>query len=312
MKEHNWAAVCIQETWRLGADDFYIDGHRVLLQGPSKKINKLGHVMGGVCIILNPEMDAAHKLALNKKINLPNDHKYEGGFLGIQLHFKQRDSHGKRIKGIIKTIRCSIYHPVDSSEHKEFNGITQTLLNRLPNDTQMIFGQDINCDVGTTNDKNNPLRSTLGPHGINNRNIKGARFLQHLCSLDMKLANSSSSNQTTPHGKNSDHREGGWHAWQLYRATSAAVHLAWFTKKRGHIKMKAGRSSYVIELDKIYSPGLIVPNYFTAGTATSITVNEIPQGHRIIVPISMIKEHVDCVDVRATPIDNEEGITAGF
>jgi hypothetical protein len=96
MKEHNWAAVCIQETWRLGADDY----------------------------------------------------------------------------------------------HKEFNGITQTLLNRLPNDTQMIFGQDINCDVGTTNDKNNPLRSTLGPHGINNRNIKGARFLQHLCLLDMKLANS--------------------------------------------------------------------------------------------------------------------------
>ncbi len=92
--------------------------------------------MGGVCIILNPEMDAAHKLALNKKINLPNDHKYEGRFLGVQLHFKRRDSHGKRIKGTIKTILCSIYHPVDSNEHEEFNGITQSLLNRLPNDTR--------------------------------------------------------------------------------------------------------------------------------------------------------------------------------
>ena len=190
MKEHNWAAVCIQETWRLGEDDFYIDGHRVLMQGPSKKINELGHVMGGVCIILNPEMDAAHKLALNKKINLPNDHKYEGRFLGVQLHFKRRDSHGKRIKGTIKTILCSIYHPVDSSEHEEFNGITQTLVNRLPTDTQMIFGQDINCNVGITSDRNDPLRSTLGPHGINNRNTKGAKFLQHLCSLNMKLANS--------------------------------------------------------------------------------------------------------------------------
>ena len=61
--------------------------------------------------------------------------------------------------------------------------------------------------------------------------------------------------------------------------------------KRGHIKMKAGRSSYARQ--NIFT-WLIVPNYFTAGTAASITVNEIPQGHRIIVPISMIKEHVDC------------------
>ena len=76
--------------------------------------------------------------------------------------------------------------------------------------------------------------------------------------------------------------------------------------KRGHKKMKAGRSSYVIELDKIYSPGLIVPNYFIEVSTSSVTVNDIPQGHHIIVPISMIKEHVDCVEVRATPIDCNE------
>ena len=77
-------------------------------------------------------------------------------------------------------------------------------------------------------------------------------------------------------------------------------------KRRGHKKMKAGRSSYVIELDKIYSPGLIVPNYFIEVSTSSVTVNDIPQGHHIIVPISMIKEHVDCFEVRATPIDRNE------
>ena len=48
MQQHNWAAVCIQETWRLGDDDFYIDGHRVILKGNSTKTNKMGHIMGGV------------------------------------------------------------------------------------------------------------------------------------------------------------------------------------------------------------------------------------------------------------------------
>ena len=84
---------------------------------------------------------------------------------------------------------CSIYHPVDSNEHDEFNGIPQTILNRATNDTHFIFGQNINCNVGTS-DQNNQFRGTLGPNGIKNRNKKGSKFLQHLCSLNMKLANS--------------------------------------------------------------------------------------------------------------------------
>ena len=40
----------------------------------------------------------------------------------------------------------------------------------------------------------------------------------------------------------------------------------------------------------------------------SKTVDDIPQGHHIIVPISMIKEHVDSVEVRATPIDSDKNM----
>ena len=189
MKQHNWAAVCIQETWRLGEDDFYIDGYRIILKGNSTKVNDKGHVMGGVGIILSPEMDAAHKLASSKRTAFPNKHKYEGRFIGLQLHFNKRDSHGKKIRGILKTTLCSIYHPVDSNEHEEFNGITQTILNGAPNDMHFIFGQDINCNVGIS-DTNDQFRGTLGPNGINKRNNKGHKFLQHLSALNMKLANS--------------------------------------------------------------------------------------------------------------------------
>ena len=190
MKERNWAAMCLQETWRLGEDEFYIDRYKIILKGYTTKTNDMGHVMGGVCIILSPELDAAHKLALNKKITLPKNHKHEGRIIGVHLHFNKRDSHRKRIKGLMKLALCSIYHPVDSREHDEFSGVTQTILNRLTNDTQLILGQDINCNVGIAPDKSDPFRSAVGPHGFNNRNHKGTKFLQHLCALDMKVANS--------------------------------------------------------------------------------------------------------------------------
>ena len=190
MKERNWAAVCLQETWRLGDDEFYIDSYRVIMKGNTTKTNEMGHVMGGVCIILSPELDAAHKLALNKKISLPKNHKHEGRLVGVHLHFNKRDSHGKRVKGVMKIVLCSIYHPVDSREHEDFNGTTQTILNRLGNETQIIFGQDINCNIGVAPSKEDPFRCTVGPHGLNNRNHKGTKFLQHLCALNMKVANS--------------------------------------------------------------------------------------------------------------------------
>ncbi len=73
--------------------------------------------------------------------------------------------------------------------------------------------------------------------------------------------------------------------------------------KRGHTKMKAGRASYVVVLDKIYSPALIVPNYYIEGnTSSSVTLKDFPEGHQIILPLSMIKEHVEFYYVRATPI----------
>jgi hypothetical protein len=36
MKTEQWEAACLQETWRLGTDDFHIDGYHIIFQGNSK------------------------------------------------------------------------------------------------------------------------------------------------------------------------------------------------------------------------------------------------------------------------------------
>jgi len=64
--------------WRLGSDEFYTNGYKIILQGHTTKTNDKGRVMAGVCIILNPLLDAAHKLAKNSRIMLPEQHEHEG------------------------------------------------------------------------------------------------------------------------------------------------------------------------------------------------------------------------------------------
>jgi hypothetical protein len=61
MKNENWDAACLQETWRLGTDDLYINDYHIFFLDNSTKINTRGQVMGGVCIILSPTFNQAHK-----------------------------------------------------------------------------------------------------------------------------------------------------------------------------------------------------------------------------------------------------------
>ena len=62
--------------------------------------------------------------------------------------------------------------------------------------------------------------------------------------------------------------------------------------KKKFKQMRAGEGSCVIALGKIYSPALIVPSYMWAETKTPVTLEEFPDQAEILVPISMIKEHV--------------------
>jgi hypothetical protein len=216
MKTKEWAAICIQETWLLGSDEFYIDGYKLLLQGHSTKTNERGHVKAGVGIALSPTLDAAHKLAGCKKITLPPNHEYEGRFLGIHLHFKKRDNYGKKLKGTTKIILCSLYHPVDPKEHSDFGATIQTLLNNVPADTSLLFGHDINCNVGTNKTLPDTMKHVVGPFGLENRNPKGTTFLQQLCAMNMRVANSYFQKPNYATWKNFNNNKSSYHMLDVF------------------------------------------------------------------------------------------------
>jgi exonuclease III len=199
MKSKNWDAACLQETWRLEKDDFYIDGYHVFLQGSSTKINKHGRIMGGVAIILSPEFDNAHKEDKGKNICLPKP--FDGRMLAIPLTFKNKGNNGKRIKGSTKLLLCSIYHSVDNDEYECFDTELAMTLDNVPSDRSIY---DI-MHVGTNAGSGHIHKETLGRYGIKNRNKKGTSLLNLLASLEMKITNSffqkraSSSSPTTTH-----------------------------------------------------------------------------------------------------------------
>ncbi len=159
--------------------------------------------MGGVAIILSPIFDSAHKEDKGENISLPAP--FYGRLLAIPLTFKNRDNNGKRIKGSIKLLLCSIYHPVNNDEYECFNTELATILGNVPSDRSMLFGYDINANVGTNAGAGQIHKETLDIYGIKNRNKKGTSLLNLLASLEMKLTNSffqksaSSSSPTTTH-----------------------------------------------------------------------------------------------------------------
>ena len=190
MRTQDWDAVCIQETWRMNDEDYWIEGYKILMHGTSVK-QKMGHSRNGVCIILSPKFAKAYEEAGEKKITTKAGGEYGGRFMGINLTFQSTDDNGRKIKGKhLKLFLCSIYHPVDNKEYEEFNNLIPSLTARCPRDAEMIFCHDINCNVGISSTRGDTFRETVGPYGLNNRNKKGHELLQMLASHDMKITNS--------------------------------------------------------------------------------------------------------------------------
>jgi hypothetical protein len=68
---------------------------------------------------------------------------------------------------------CSIYHPIDNIEFKNFNTTLSSILTQLPPETNIILGHDIKANVGTRANSGQHLKETKGAYGIENRNKKG-------------------------------------------------------------------------------------------------------------------------------------------
>jgi hypothetical protein len=163
--------------------------------------------MGGVCVILLPTFDLAHKKSGKETTTIPasEGENFEGRFIGIPLTFPNIDDNGKNIKGELEITLCSIYHPVDNKEYKNFNSTLSSLLNHIPQKSNTILGHDINANIGTNANSGQNFKDTIGPFRIKNRNKKGTSLLNLLASLNLKVTNSFFSPRPSSHTATSTH-----------------------------------------------------------------------------------------------------------
>ena len=80
------------------------------------------------------------------------------------------------------------YHPVDELERTEFIDILSNIMSSVPKNANFIGGHNVNAKLGI---RSKMYGKTLGPWGINNRNMKGRRLLGFSSNNQFKIANSS-------------------------------------------------------------------------------------------------------------------------
>ena len=54
--------------------------------------------------------------------------------------------------------------------------------------------------------------------------------------------------------------------------------------------VKAGDGSYVVQIEKIYNPSLIIPGYAKASSGDDVTLQDLGCS-KVVVPISLLREH---------------------
>jgi hypothetical protein len=145
--------------------------------------------MEGVCIILSPIFDQAHKKNGREVFKLETGKKIEGRIIGVPLTFPNVDDNRKKIKGELNITLCSIYHSVDNIKFENFNTILNSILTQLPPETNIILRHNINANIGTSANSGQHLKENIGAYGIENRNKKDTSLINLMASLDMKIPN---------------------------------------------------------------------------------------------------------------------------
>jgi hypothetical protein len=121
-------------------------------------------------------------------IKLETGKNIEGRIIGVPLTFPNVDDNGKTIKGELNITLCSIYHPVDNIELKNFNTILSSILTQLPPETNIILGHGINANVGTRSNSGQHLKKE--PMALKTETKKGTSLINLMASLSMKIPNS--------------------------------------------------------------------------------------------------------------------------
>ena len=114
-----------------------------------REIGTRGRVPGGVAIIRSPIAVTAWRAAGAKPpITTHLQSKFVGRFLGLKLQFPRFDQFDRILRGELKLFIASIYHPVDASEHEQFNDTLSMLVNSVPKSLNFIGGHDVNANLG--------------------------------------------------------------------------------------------------------------------------------------------------------------------
>ena len=131
-------------------------------------------------IILNPALTRAWARAgkLKPLTSLPAS-TFPGRMIGITLCFpnganRPSDTYHWREKGVIKVFLCSVYHPHELEDQKQFYPELDQFIYDRPRNAEILMGADISCNVLITSPR---FSHTLRPHWIDNRNLKGRELL---------------------------------------------------------------------------------------------------------------------------------------
>ena len=185
----NILAYCVQETWIVGNVNTVVKNHMIFRHNrEEREVGTRGRVPGGVTIIFSPTAVTACRAAGPKSpITTPLQSKFVGRLLGLKLQFPRFHQFYRRVRGKLKMLIASIYHPVDPKEQEKFNDTLSMLVNSVPKSLNFIGGYDVNANLGVSKTL---YKGVIGPFGIENRNMKGRRLLSVLSQNILRVTNS--------------------------------------------------------------------------------------------------------------------------
>ena len=179
MIKNRISAYCLQETCQLCNFMLRIGGYPVFHHGMMEKPQRQGQISAGVMIILNPALTKAWARTgkLTPLTSSPTS-KFPGQMIGLTLSFPNKsnqttDTYHQRAIGLIKILLCSVYHPYDFEEQKDFYNKLDHFIIDWPRNAEILMGADINCSVGITF---HHFSNTLGPHRIDNGKEKAESY----------------------------------------------------------------------------------------------------------------------------------------
>ena len=172
MIERNLQAYCLQETWLIGDWTKTVKGYMVFHHGlPTASCNR-GSC--GVMIILSPMLIKAwEREGSPPPITAAGDTHAIGRIIGVTVSFPRFDLQNRKLKGKIKILITSAYHPVEPSEQILFNDSLSVFFSNAPQNAEILTGCDINANVGIRSTRFN---QEIGPFGLDNRNAKGVKL----------------------------------------------------------------------------------------------------------------------------------------